>query len=131
MKHPIGLLFVLAVLVASPRPTFGHHAGSNYDRTHTITVTGKVLEYVYTNPHVHMRLAVKENNGATSSWIAEADPPHRMFVAGWNRESLKPGDTVTVTGFPSKDGKKMIVTSRIAAPGLTWDRKIGEQKSPD
>src|SRR5882762_8094403 len=98
---------LLAVLFAAACPLAAHHAGTLYDREHPITVTGTVTEYAYTNPHVHVMIDVKDANGTVTHWTAEAGPPHGMFRQGWNREALKPGDPITVTGFPYKDGKKI------------------------
>jgi uncharacterized protein DUF6152 len=109
------VLLLVAVLLAA-NPSFAHHAGTLYDREHLVTVTGTVTEYSYTNPHVHILFDVKDQDGVVSHWTAEAGPPHGMFRIGWNREALKPGDTVTITGNPYKDGKKIMDIRKVAGP---------------
>ena len=126
----IGRKFISSVIVCLlwvAGPTFAHHAGQNFDRAHPITVSGTVTAYVYTNPHVRIDFNVTEPNGTISKWSAEMGPPHGMYRAGWNRESLKPGDPITVKGFPSKDGKKWLDTLNLVGPrGLVLN--IGPRK---
>jgi len=86
----------------------GHHGTSNYDRDHPVTLTGTVTEYQFINPHVLIHFEVKNADGATETWLAEAAPPQRLFRAGWRTDSMKPGDKITVTGFPMKDGVKTL-----------------------
>ena len=85
-----------------------HHSNLGYDRDHPITLTGTVTKYVFTAPHTRISFDVKGANGVVTNWTIEAGPPHRMFKSGWTRDSLKPGDIITVTGGPSKDGKHEI-----------------------
>ena len=87
---------------------FAHHGTSNYDREHPVTLTGVVTEYQFINPHVLVHFEVKNSNGTTDTWLAEAAPPQRLFRAGWRTDSMKPGDKITVTGFPMKDGAKTL-----------------------
>ena len=86
----------------------GHHSNLGYDRDHPITLTGTVTKYVFTAPHTRISFDVKGANGVVTNWTIEAGPPHRMFKSGWTRDSLKPGDAITVTGAPSKNGKHEI-----------------------
>jgi uncharacterized protein DUF6152 len=112
------LLTVLAVasglLIASPM--FAHHASSNYDREHPLTLTGTVTEFEFSNPHVLIHFDVKEADGSVSHWVAQSGPPKGLFKVGWNRESLKPGDSITVTGFPEKNGRKAMSVRNLKPP---------------
>jgi uncharacterized protein DUF6152 len=98
-------------------PVFAHHAQGTYDRDHPITVTGTVTEFEFINPHVRIHFDVKDENGVVVHWVAETAPPQRLFRVGWNRNSLKPGDSITITGFPSKDGKKTMGVRKLVPPG--------------
>ena len=111
------LFVVVAGLLLAAGPAFAHHAGLNYDRDHPVTLTGTVVAYIYTNPHVRIDFDVTEKNGSVVRWTAEMGPPHGMYRAGWSRTALKPGDPLTVTGFPSKDGKKLVDTLNLEGPG--------------
>ena len=110
------ILCLTAVLVILAAPLFAHHAQSNYDRENPITVTGTVTEFEFSNPHVRIHFDVKEKNGEVSHWIAETAPPQKLYRDGWSRDSLKPGDSITITGFPSKDGKKTMGVRKLKPP---------------
>jgi hypothetical protein len=103
-----------ALLVSSP--LFAHHAAALYDRDHPITLKGNVTEYLFTNPHVQIHFDVKDENGNVVNWDAESAPPQRLYRAGWNTKTLKPGDEITVTGAPFKDGRKQLSVQKLTTP---------------
>jgi len=113
------LLIVAVVtggLLVVARPIFAHHAQSYYDRDQQVTFSGTVTEYAFANPHVQIHFDVKDENGTVTSWTAESGPPQRMYRVGWTKNSLKPGDQVTVTGAPAKDGRHMVSIQKLVAP---------------
>ena len=119
------LLMVLAaggVLHTVSDPMLAHHAGSVYDREHALTLTGTVTGYMFSNPHVQIHFEAKDENGNVEKWVAESGAPQRLFRFGWNAKTLKPGDKITVTGAPAKDGRKFMSIVKLAggnAPSLT------------
>jgi DNA/RNA endonuclease YhcR with UshA esterase domain len=113
------LLVVLALaggLLLAANPMLAHHSGHAYDRNRPVTFTGTVTSYEFTNPHSLIFVDVKDENGVVTRWVVQTASPSKLFRAGWNRNSLKPGDTVTVTGFPSKDGKKEMGLQKLTPP---------------
>lgn len=116
-RLPVILLGVVALLAVASS-LFAHHAGSLYDRDHTITLTGTVTEYSFNNPHTKIVFDVTDDKGTVTSWVAESAPPQRMYRAGWKRNTLKAGDKITVTGNPLKDGRhEMSVRKLTTADG--------------
>lgn len=116
------ILAVIGTLLVVSVPMLAHHAGSAYDKDHALTLTGTVTEYLFTNPHVQIHFEVMEENGNVEKWVAETAAPQRLFRAGWNAKTLKPGDKITVTGAPSKDGRKFMSIVKLVggnAPTLT------------
>ncbi len=114
------LLAVLAtaagfLMVAGPM--FAHHSPSIYDKAHPITFTGTVTEFRLSNPHVQVHLEVKDENGNVVKWIGHSSPPRKMYRAGWKRDSLKPGDQITVTGGADKFGRKVVRILKLVGPG--------------
>ena len=97
-------------------PLYAHHAGSLYDREHPVTMTGTVTKYLFTNPHVAIHYEVKDEAGNVEQWVAESAPPQRLYRAGWNTKTLKPGDQITITGGPSKDGRKYMSVKKLVGP---------------
>ena len=90
-----------------------HHSASIYDRDHTVTLTGTVTEFAFTNPHVEIRFDATDGKGNTEHWVAESGPPNRLYRAGWTAKTLKPGDQITVTGAPVKDGRKLLSIKKL------------------
>jgi len=107
----------VAAMLLSAAGLFAHHADTNYDRSKEITLVGTVTEFKFVNPHPHIYFQVKDASGNLVDWIAETGaPPARMYNSGWKANALKPGDVVTVTGNPSKDGRKMIRLHKVSSP---------------
>jgi len=106
MKRMPGSLSIVVGLLAITGQAFAHHGSRvSYDLTKTVTLKGIVKEFVYVNPHVYITFEVKDDQGGTTEWAAETDPPIMMASRfGWSRKYLKPGDEVTITVWPSKAG---------------------------
>jgi hypothetical protein len=111
-----------AVLWMVSGPLLAHHAGSLYDREKPVTLTGTVTQYLMINPHAQIHFEVKDANGNVEKWVAETAGPQRLLRVGWNKNTLKPGDTITVTGAQFKDGRKYLSIFKLtggSAPVLT------------
>ena len=97
-------LVTLAALWAAA-PLAGHHSGAGVDRTRTVTVTGVVKEFRWTNPHSWIDLEVPGDKGTTAIWSIEMNPPPFLIRAGWKSSTLKGGDKVSVTLNPIRSGE--------------------------
>jgi len=106
----VGLLLTSNSLLA-------HHSGSLYDTDRTVSLTGIVTKYEFANPHTRIYIDVTTFEGIIEKWVAESAPPQRLFRAGWRTDSLKPGDQVTVSGSPMRDGTKSLSVRKLTAPG--------------
>lgn len=106
MRKQFLLVLAGGILVAAP--LFAHHAGALYDRDKPVTLTGTVTQYLMINPHAQIHFEVKDANGNVEKWVAETAGPQRLLRVGWNKNSLKPGDVITVTGAQFKDGRKFL-----------------------
>jgi hypothetical protein len=100
-----------------PAPAlYGHHSRAAYDTEHQITLKGRVREFAFANPHMQVRFAVKDARGNFVEWTVESASPERLYKAGWTRKTLKPGDEITVTGAPAKDGRKFMSNRLLVTP---------------
>lgn len=107
---------VLALLVMGSvlsSPVFAHHGAAEYDNTKSISVQGTVTEMRYVNPHVLILFNVKDDKGQTVEWTAESQSPNLLSRRGWSRSTLKPGDRITVTGHPVKNGVPAMSAQKI------------------
>jgi len=106
MKH--SLLAVLAgfgLLLMTPVAGLAHHSfAAEYDSNTVITLTGVVTKVDWTNPHMYIHLDVKDASGKVTNWSLEGYPPNTLKRTGFSRDSLKEGETITITAYKSKDG---------------------------
>jgi hypothetical protein len=108
------VLFLVTTLISGR--AFAHHARSGYDLSRTITLKGTITRVEWTNPHALLYFDVTDGRGHLQNWHAITGGPSRMSRFGWNGDTLKPGDTITITGNPTKDGTSEIWLDRITLP---------------
>ena len=113
MKNKLLLLFigVAGLLVAGP--VFAHHGRSNYDVSSTVTMKGVVTGFEWENPHALIYVDVTGENGKVEKWTAETNSPNTLSRQGWNRNTVKPGDQITLVGHRVKGGGYYINFSKI------------------
>jgi hypothetical protein len=85
-------------------PLFAHHGTASYDTSKMVTVKGTLTDFHFINPHVLLFLDMKDDKGNVQKWQGELTSPNHLERAGWTRTSLKPGDQITISGFPAKSG---------------------------
>jgi Family of unknown function (DUF6152) len=105
-----GLLFLSSSLLA-------HHGQANYDTKNEVTVTGTVTDFQFVNPHSLIFLEAKDDKGQMQKWQGELTSPNHLVRAGWNKTSLKPGDQITVSGFPARSGANSLWIRKLVVNG--------------
>lgn len=106
MRKEAVLVFAMAAgLLAVSLPMFAHHGTAVFDAEKTVTMKGSVTEWVWSNPHCLLQFDVKDDAGQVVHWIAETQNPAEMVSLGWAKTSFKPGDDVTVSLMPVKNGR--------------------------
>jgi len=106
----LSLLLGVGVLVSAV-PVVAHHSVSaEFDTTKTIKFTGKVTGINWGNPHIYTLVEAPDPaTGKTVTFRVEGGPPNSLFRAGWRKDTLKVGETVTVTGNRAKNPESMNV----------------------
>jgi Family of unknown function (DUF6152) len=85
-------------------PIFAHHSFSlEFDATKQVTFKGVVTKVEWMSPHIYFYLDVKEGPTQVVNWVFESAGPNTLVRRGWNRNSLKIGDRITVVGYRAKD----------------------------
>ena len=103
----------LAAIVLQPSPAASHHSNVAYEVTKVITITGVVKTFEWVNPHTWLTVVVDDGKGGKVEWACEGRAPGILGRAGWTRNILKAGETVTVDMSPAKDGSKVSIIARV------------------
>jgi hypothetical protein len=101
----IGFLGITSLL-------FGHHSVNWAERAES-TIVGTVVEFSFTNPHCMLVVQAKDG----PKWSIETSSPARLRRAGWDRNTLKAGDAITVTGGKAKDGSFLMNAHKFVVNG--------------
>ena len=127
----MGTSIAAVALAALAAPTSAHHSGAMFEPEKTITLKGVVKEFEYTNPHSWLWITVTNDDQTTTDWGFEGEGPSTLYRNGIKKSDLKPGDKVTVTGRPMRDGRPaaawinavkedgQVLRARIAPPPVT------------
>jgi hypothetical protein len=89
-----------------------HHGTGTYDSTKSVTLTGSVTEFAFTNPHAALFFDVKDQTGKVVNWAIEMNSPGVLARAGWTKRMFKAGDQITITVRPSKAGTPVGLINR-------------------
>ncbi len=123
------MLLVLAAAVAAGS-AFAHHSyGATYDVKKEVRLEGKLLQFVYRNPHAYVHMQAKDADGKEQRWAVEWAGTAQLSSAGVNKESLKVGDEIIVTARPSRvpgEYRVLMVNLRRPLDGFTWGARAGE-----
>src|SRR4030095_5739047 len=93
-------------------PVLAHHGTGTYDSSKSVTLSGIVTEFAFTNPHAAMFVDVKDENGKMVNWAIEMNSPGVLARAGWTKKMFKAGDQITITVRPSKAGTPVGLINR-------------------
>jgi hypothetical protein len=132
MKRLLILLGAAVGFLMISGASFAHHSLSWADNEHPITVSGTVTEFVFANPHSQVWFDNKDKDGNLVHWMIEIGGPPGLHRAGWTSESIKPGDSLTVTGGQAKDGRFIInITGKLMINGKELSTRAGGGTDPN
>lgn len=116
MKHTpwARTIFLAGALIATTASS--HHSTAGIDNTRSLTVTGTVKEFRWTNPHVWIYLMVPDAQGKDVQWDIEGTSLVVLARSGWKSSSMKPGDKVEVTLAPMRNGDPGGVVFQVKLP---------------
>jgi len=95
---------VCTALLLAPLPLIAHHSRATFDTTAELTMKGTVTDWLWFNPHCILRFDVTAEDGTTTNWATETSNPTDVSQRGWSRGLFRPGDEITVTLQPSRNG---------------------------
>ena len=117
-KVAVGSLVVLAALVLWVPSAFSHHSfAAIFDKDQPLTVTGVLNRVDWRNPHMFFYVDVRGEDGQIVTWAFESYPPTMMVRQGWSRDTVRPGDLVTVSAWRAKTGSRPVAAgNRMTLP---------------
>lgn len=120
MARRFTLLCAVSALLCSA--AMAHHSMTMYDRSRDTTFSATITEFDFANPHAQIIFTVTDDSGNVATWTAEGPGPNRLANSGWSKDSLKPGDQVTIVGNVNRDGSHTMRFERVTlANGQTLE----------
>ncbi len=109
-----GLAFIL---LSAAVPVPAHHGFAvEFDQKNAIMLMGVVTKMEFMNPHIYFYVDVRGKDGKTVNWALEGGPPNVLYRQGWRKDTLKPGDMITVKGFRARDGSRLAACTTVTLP---------------
>jgi hypothetical protein len=120
-KKLMRFILLIGVLVAAPLSVAAHHGtGISYNLTVLpVTAKGKVTEFKWANPHAAVFIDIRNDKGVVENWSIEGNSPFNWSRLGFNRNTLKAGDEITIVFYKSKvaDAKAGVIAKAILPDG--------------
>lgn len=106
---------LVAISLALPgESAMAHHSfAAEFDAEKPISLHGEVVKWEMINPHGWITLTVTADDGTKTQWMVETSNPNGLMRLGWTKDSLKPGDEITVEAYQAKDGSNTANAAQI------------------
>ena len=118
------LLFAAAVSCAAGTAVYAHHSyAATYDVTRDVKLEGRLVQFVYRNPHSFVHIMVPDDKGVEQRWAVEWSGTTQLGTSGVNKETLKVGDHVVIMGRPSRvpgEYRALMLTLKRPSDGFAW-----------
>ncbi len=104
----VTLIALAGSLLIGSVPVLAHHGTAAFDMETLTTVKGTVTRFEFMNPHALIYVDVAGNKGEVEHWIAEESSNNHLSRSGWDKNTLKPGDRVTLAGHRARNGARVL-----------------------
>ena len=105
LKRLSGVLVAITMAAGVITSVQAHHSFAIYDQENPVTMSGVVREHRWTNPHAAVILTITNEDGSETDWVLDQGPVNMLSRQGWTRDTLKPGDRITVEFSPLHSGQ--------------------------
>jgi hypothetical protein len=121
---------VIAGALLAGTAAYAHHSyGATYDIGKEVKLEGKLVQFVFRNPHSFVHVQAPDVKGVTQRWAVEWAGTAQLGNSGVARDSLRVGDDIVIVGRPSRvagEYRLLMVTLRRPLDGFTWGTRAGE-----
>ena len=118
-----------ALALASLTAEAHHSIAAVYDGKKLVTLDGKLVQFVFRNPHSFVHMEAPDGQGDVKRWAVEWAGTAQLGAQGVKRESLKVGDEITVTARPSRvpgEYRALMLSLKRPLDGFAWGTRAGE-----
>ena len=124
---------LLTLMLAGSSHVYSHHSFAvHFVPDETVTVTGTITRFRFANPHGVAYFTVTNEQGEKEEWSAETNSPNLLRRRGWTRDSLQPGDTVEITGWPARNEDNYMRIMEVTLPdGTVLKTQSGSRPNQD
>jgi len=122
-------LIAVAALAITATASAHHSFGATYEISKQIKLDGKIVQFVYRNPHSFVHVEAPDEKGEMQRWAIEWSGTAQLTGAGIKADTLKVGDKVAIVARPSRvpgEYRVLMVNLVRASDGFTWGRGAGE-----
>jgi hypothetical protein len=116
MRRVLTIAAVTLVFAGLAPPADAHHSAAAYQNAAVALKNARVTKFKWANPHSLITFEVTGADGKVATWIAEGGSPSALPRVGWNRNSVKPGDVLTIAVYPARNGTPVGRLSRVIFP---------------
>jgi hypothetical protein len=119
----------VAAVLAGATASAHHSFGATYEVGKQVKIEGKIVQFVYRNPHSFVHVEAPDTDGVKQRWAIEWGGTAQLTTQGVTRDSLKVGDAVVITGRPSRvpgEYRLLMVNLTRPADGFSWGRSAAE-----
>jgi Family of unknown function (DUF6152) len=114
----------MAATLATGTAAYAHHSyAATYDVTREVRLQGKLVQFVYRNPHSFVHIVAADEKGVPQRWAVEWSGTTQLGNSGVNKESLKVGDEVVIVARPSRvagEYRALMISLKRPSDGFTW-----------
>jgi hypothetical protein len=129
MRKVILLAVATAMLVATA--AYAHHSyGATYDTSKEVRLQGKLVQFVFRNPHAFVHIQAADEKGVMQRWAVEWSGTTQLGAAGITHESLRVGDDIVIVARPSRvpgEYRALMMTLKRPSDGFGWGSRDGEK----
>jgi hypothetical protein len=130
MRASLKSVLPIVVLVGAATAAQAHHSfTATYFEDRTVQIEGKLLQFMFRNPHSFVHVEAPDENGHMQRWAVEWGGASQLTNQGLSNQTLHVGDVVTIVGNPGRDPADHRLRMQYLkrnSDGFDWGRRPGE-----